>query len=154
MEIVEFTGANDLKEKLIFGEKFNHLKYQRRDGCYAVIIDTNKQQVASILTAKGSYFLPGGGIEEGETPEECLRRELLEETGYAFIGKAQRYFISPQNEPLLSNGIFFIAEFIEKVKEPMDDDHDLRWINLDQVDTLFFHEHHSWAVKKASQRFN
>ncbi|MBD0384914.1 NUDIX hydrolase [Paenibacillus sedimenti] len=148
-----------MKEKLIFGEKFNHLKYQRRDGYYAVIIDTNKQQVASVLTAKRSYFLPGGGIEEDETPEECLRRELLEETGYeinigSYIGKAQRYFISPQNEPLLSNGIFFIAEFIEKVQEPMDDDHHLRWINLDQVDNLFFHEHHSWAVKKASQRFN
>lgn len=145
---------NNLEETLIFGENGNRLKYQRRDGCYAVIIDDNKQQVVVIITTKGSYFLPGGGIEEGETPEECLRRELLEETGYEInigscIGKAQRYFISPQNEPLLSNGIFFIAEFIEKVQEPMDDDHDLRWISLDEVDNLFFHEHQSWAVKKA-----
>ncbi|MFC3773825.1 NUDIX domain-containing protein [Paenibacillus sp. GCM10012303] len=62
-----------------------------------------------ILTASGHYFLPGGGMDEGETPEECLRREVLEETGYqikigAYIGKAQRYFISSQKEPLLSRG--------------------------------------------------
>ncbi|MFD0677199.1 MULTISPECIES: NUDIX domain-containing protein [unclassified Paenibacillus] len=64
-----------MEETLIFGEKVKHLKYQRRDGSYAVIINANKQQVAAIFTTKGSYFLPGGGIEEGETPEECLRRE-------------------------------------------------------------------------------
>ncbi|MFD0677198.1 MULTISPECIES: hypothetical protein [unclassified Paenibacillus] len=82
------------------------------------------------------------------------KTRTLEETGYEIyigscIGKAQRYFISPQNEPLLSNGIFFLAEFIKKVQEPMDDDHHLKWINLKEVDTIFFHEHQSWAIKKA-----
>ena len=30
----------------------------------------------------GVYMTPGGGLEEGETLEECCIRELLEETGY------------------------------------------------------------------------
>lgn len=30
---------------------------------------------------KNEYKLPGGGIDEGETPEEAFKREIMEETG-------------------------------------------------------------------------
>jgi len=137
----------------IFGEKLADLEYKRRKGCYAVIIDSARQQVAVVLTARGHYFLPGGGMNEGEKPEECVRRELLEETGYevevsSFIGEAQRYFFSSKNEPLLSEGMFFLAELKEKVQEPIEEDHVLTWIGIGEIERLF-HEHHCWAVRKA-----
>ena len=37
----------------------------------------------------GQWFLPGGGAEEGESPEECARREVLEETGLAIDGELE-----------------------------------------------------------------
>ena len=48
---------------------------------------------------KGLYDLPGGSPETGETKEETLKRELMEETSlkvkkYAFEGKGARPFPS------------------------------------------------------------
>lgn len=54
-----------------------------RVGCYGLIINGDK--IALIKKSRGGYKglldLPGGGIEHGETPEETLKRELLEEAG-------------------------------------------------------------------------
>ena len=52
-------------------------------GSYGIIRKDNK--VLLIKKARGAYTgkldLPGGGIEYNESPEEALKRELLEETG-------------------------------------------------------------------------
>ena len=52
-------------------------------GVYAVIIRNNS--ILLIMKARGPYTgrydLPGGSIEFGESPEDALRREVIEETG-------------------------------------------------------------------------
>lgn len=58
-----------------------------RVGCYGLIIKDKK--IALIKKSRGGYKglldLPGGGIEHGETPEDTLIRELLEEAGVDVI---------------------------------------------------------------------
>jgi mutator protein MutT len=61
-----------------------------RTGVYAIIEQNEKWLL--IRQQRGLYQgkidLPGGGIEPGETVEEALRRELLEEVGIAFDSMA------------------------------------------------------------------
>lgn len=153
MNQIQVRGAA-IHQKLTFGQVQANLSYERRKACYAVIMDEDRQQVAVVRTANGNYFFPGGGIEDGETPEACLKREVLEETGYTIvigsrIGVAERFFVSPTQEPLLNEGTFYIAKLVNKSETPAEDDHVLEWIDVGNVDEVLFHEHHAWAAKQA-----
>ena len=57
--------------------------YAERDGNVLVL----KRAEGSALA--GQWFLPGGGAEEDESPEECARRELLEEAGLTIEGELE-----------------------------------------------------------------
>jgi ADP-ribose pyrophosphatase YjhB (NUDIX family) len=60
-------------------EEFNN--YRVRNTVRAVIFD-NENSIALMNVSKDNFHkLPGGGINEGETKEEALKRECLEEAG-------------------------------------------------------------------------
>lgn len=46
----------------------------------AIILKYDK--ILMVKSNTGDYKFPGGGVENGESPEETLRREVTEETGY------------------------------------------------------------------------
>lgn len=58
----------------------------------AIIINSSDELL--LAYSKKNYYLVGGHVEDNESDEECLQREILEETGIdIFISDIKPYFV-------------------------------------------------------------
>lgn len=83
----------------------------------------------------GYWEFPGGKIEEGETPEVCLRRELTEEFKIdsnigLFVGESI-YDYGTKVIRLMA----YLVEHVEGEFELIDHD-DMRWLSLDELNEV------------------
>ena len=100
---------------------------------------SNGNQVA-VLRIGQRYFLPGGGAEPGESLEETLRREILEECGRAVeivrpLGFAIEYVVADGEGYFAKQCSFFEARLGEREAQPTETDHELTWLPIS--DALF-----------------
>lgn len=78
MNLISYTTDNDLP-RVMTGDK--HKQWRVRTTVRAVLFN-EKNQVAVIHLAANNYCgIPGGGVDDGESIETALLREVLEETG-------------------------------------------------------------------------
>jgi len=135
----------------VFGQRVSGQAYIRRPSIYAIIEDRGSR-LAVVRTPKGS-FLPGGGVEPGETPNQALAREVREECGFAIrvgerIGRATQLVSSPDESKAYEK----VSEFVEASREgPVADsgtesDHRLLWLAPEEAAQTLTHESHRWAV--------
>ena len=102
--------------------------------------------------------LPGGGLEEGETIEEGLKREFREETGYLVrvlehIGSAGQY-VYAREEQVCFNKLchFFEVELVGGPGVAVDSDHQIHWISSENAADFLTEEAHRWAVAKIANQ--
>ncbi|WP_127533321.1 NUDIX hydrolase [Paenibacillus kobensis] len=142
---------------ITFGLKEEGNEYILRPAAYCLMFNKEKDKIAVIQTADGKYFLPGGGIENNETHEECLIREAQEEMGMQvkvgrYIGCARRYFYSSNEfKYYLNEGHFYQCDRGEQSGNPTEEGHYLRWIEPTEAINCLFHEHQGWAVKHITE---
>lgn len=78
--------VNEKGDKMSFNitiDEPNTISYKNtveRIAVRAIIMKNN--HILLIQTSRGDFKFPGGGVEKNESYEDCLKREVREETGY------------------------------------------------------------------------
>lgn len=72
----------------------------------ALILDSEKRFLLA-LEKNGLWELPDGGLDFGETPRECLARELKEETGLDVICVSDQpsYLLTALNDEIWKSNV-------------------------------------------------
>ena len=108
----------------------------------AAIIELENKILIAQRKAKDSLFgglweFPGGKIEDGETPKECMARELKEEleieveVGRLIISNKHRY----------PNGIYEVLVYkVEHISGNfvLNDHDEVKWITIDEISKFDF----------------
>ena len=109
--------------------KLSTLCYIEQNGRYLMLHRTVKKNDVT----KDKWIGVGGHFEEDESPEECLLREVKEETGYTLTSYQYRGLVTF----ISGNGVteymsLFTADGFKGEAVPCDEG-DLEWVEIDKV---------------------
>ena len=138
-----------------FGVREPGQRYDPRPGSYGLLSD-DKGRIAVLQTPQGC-FLPGGGTEGEESPEETLVREVREECGFVVsilgrVGEAIEYVHTIGSEfGIRKECVFFAATVGETCGMATEDDHVLIWLEPHDAKKRLTHGSQRWAMARASR---
>ncbi len=112
--------------------KLTTLCYIEKDDCYLLLHRTKKKNDIN----EGKWIGVGGHFEKDESPEDCLLREVLEETGLTLTSYRMRGLITFINDTCESEimCLFTADEFDGELIEC--NEGELKWIPKKQIKTL------------------
>ena len=96
-----------------YGKEYLEVPEKIRIACRAIIIDGDKILLSHELYTQ-VYLTVGGGLEKGETHEECCVREVLEESGYIIKTGKQFCTVNEYYKNMLYTSHYFICEITGK----------------------------------------
>lgn len=112
--------------------KHTTLCYIEKDGCYLMLHRTKKKHDVN----HDKWIGVGGKFEPDEMPEECLLREVKEETGLSLLKYRYRGILT-----FIANGweseyihLYTATEFTGELTECREGT--LEWIQKDRIETL------------------
>lgn len=87
----------------IYGENKYEQSTKYREACRGIVLKEDKILLTYEVNTD-QWFIPGGGLESGETIKECCARELAEETGHS-IPRRPRLCLSCRLRSFLLRGL-------------------------------------------------
>ncbi len=109
-----------------------------RYGCRGILKKDNKYLMVN-LTEWDITTFPGGGIEENETQEECVVREVFEETGVRCKVKYKTVTVTEYFIDSIWTNYYFLCDFISQengnslTKEEKELGLIVKWMTLEEI---------------------
>lgn len=133
-----------------FGSSDSALPRVVRPSAYAVVGDASGR--LAIVHVAGGAYLPGGGIEEGESPERAVSREAHEECGVAItLGVWRRAAIEyvsavAEGTHFEKRSTFWDAMVIAATGADSEPGHVVAWLPPREALAVLTPLSHRWAV--------
>lgn len=125
-------------KKITLGQKFKDSDFDFRETCFG-ICERNGKILLTKNTIKNETAMVGGGVEKGESHEDGLRREFMEESGYKLIDMKELctidcYWITKNKRQMESLANFYIVTLSETAQKPTEEGHEAMWVQLEDVE--------------------
>ncbi len=122
-------------------------KLQLRPAAYGFVVHDGKLLVVQ-MRHTGKFWFPGGALEKGETLEECVKREVWEETGVdievieLLHFKEVFFYYDPEDSAFHNFSFFYLCRplTLETTDEHIMDDEETnnaQWVALAEFDQGF-----------------
>ena len=132
----------------IIGKNYSGAVKKTRVGCRCIIRDGGKL-LLSYEKLNDIWMLPGGGLEPGESEEECCKREVAEETGMLIDASGPLFEIDEYYEDTRYVSVYFSGGIVGRTrrkptKAEIAAGMEPRWLPIDETIGIFSH-HEDYA---------
>jgi 8-oxo-dGTP diphosphatase len=137
---------------LDFGTRLEGRDYRPRPGAYGLLERDGLIALVEVNYEKRHIYMPGGGIDAGESPEVALVREFGEETGLKveageLILTFTQAFVDVHGKTVENQAHIYFVKFVSEAPELFcEPDHKLVWYTPLEAMQKLTHEGFAYAV--------
>ncbi len=133
--------GNNIKEFTQYSLHHSNPPEKTRVSCRGLVVREGKV-LLSYESTKDVYMSPGGGLEVGETLEECCKRELREETGYIAEPQYQLLTVNEYCFETLYISHYFVCDIIDECEITLTETEiahgmEPRWVDINEAIEIF-----------------